>query len=227
MEVPEEIQALPGQEPWCTVTQPEKRSGSNTLLLLQLPMLDWNLEAPPVPDTTQSFCSLRADCHTDLRAHRCIERSLGALICSCTSPRREHSATVAKAFSHAQLAIISEHLGNQTNNYAEYTGLIRGLQAALACGVKRIRIKGDSKLVVMQVRLGPHFDQLCASQMGHCRVGCWYGLCHRLYISCCFCLRGQLSRFGLWHFADERSMAGAQRRPGTAPQAGLCTEEAL
>ena len=44
MEVPEEIQALPGQEPWCTVTQPEKRSGSNTLLLLQLPMLDWNLE---------------------------------------------------------------------------------------------------------------------------------------------------------------------------------------
>lgn len=50
-----------------------------------------------------------------------------------------------------QLAIVSEHLGRQTNNYAEYTGLIRGLQAALTCGVRHIRIKGDSKLVVMQV----------------------------------------------------------------------------
>ena len=64
----------------------------------------------------------------------------------------------AKASSHAQLAVISEYLGNQTNNYAEYTGLVRGLQAALACGVRRVTIKGDSKLVVMQVHLGPHFD---------------------------------------------------------------------
>ena len=53
-----------------------------------------------------------------------------------------------------QLATISEHLGHQTNNYAEYTGLLRGLQAALACGVRRIAIRGDSKLVVMQVPFG-------------------------------------------------------------------------
>ncbi|CAL5221077.1 g3203 [Coccomyxa viridis] len=50
-----------------------------------------------------------------------------------------------------ELAVISEYLGNQTNNYAEYTGLVRGLQAALACGVRRVTIKGDSKLVVMQM----------------------------------------------------------------------------
>ena len=57
------------------------------------------------------------------------------------------------ARSDVQLATISQHLGSQTNNFAEYTGLIQGLQAALTCGVKRIHIKGDSKLVVMQVAL--------------------------------------------------------------------------
>lgn len=57
------------------------------------------------------------------------------------------------AHCNVQLATISEHLGSQTNNFAEYTGLIQGLQAALTCGVKHIRVKGDSKLVVMQVAL--------------------------------------------------------------------------
>ena len=57
------------------------------------------------------------------------------------------------AHPDVQLATISEHLGSQTNNFAEYTGLIQGLQAALACGVKHIQVKGDSKLVVMQVAL--------------------------------------------------------------------------
>ena len=52
-----------------------------------------------------------------------------------------------------QFLSISEHLGSQTNNYAEYTALIRGLQAALICGVKHVRVKGDSKLVVMQVSM--------------------------------------------------------------------------
>ena len=54
---------------------------------------------------------------------------------------------------HVQLATVSEHLGSHTNNFAEYLGLIQGLQAALTCGVKHIRVKGDSKLVVMQVAL--------------------------------------------------------------------------
>ena len=57
------------------------------------------------------------------------------------------------AYSVVQLASISQHLGSQTNNFAEYTGLIQGLQAALTCSVRHIQVKGDSKLVVMQVAL--------------------------------------------------------------------------
>ena len=39
-----------------------------------------------------------------------------------------------------------------TNNVAEYTALLRGLEAALAHGVRRIRARLDSELVVRQVR---------------------------------------------------------------------------
>jgi len=39
-----------------------------------------------------------------------------------------------------------------TNNEAEYRGLLLGLHAALKHGVRHLAIRGDSKLVVMQVR---------------------------------------------------------------------------
>ena len=44
-------------------------------------------------------------------------------------------------------------LGHTTNNVAEYSALLRGLEAAQALGVKRIKCLGDSKLVVEQVGL--------------------------------------------------------------------------
>jgi ribonuclease HI len=39
----------------------------------------------------------------------------------------------------------------ETNNVAEYTGLITGLKAALNLGTKRITVKGDSDLIVKQM----------------------------------------------------------------------------
>jgi ribonuclease HI len=39
-----------------------------------------------------------------------------------------------------------------TNNYAEYQGLIMGLEMALLHSVKRLRIEGDSMLVIQQVK---------------------------------------------------------------------------
>jgi ribonuclease HI len=39
-----------------------------------------------------------------------------------------------------------------TNNQAEYSGLISGLEKALELGVRSIRAEGDSMLVVKQVR---------------------------------------------------------------------------
>ncbi len=44
-----------------------------------------------------------------------------------------------------------DYLGHRTNNYAEYTALIRGVEAALRLGAKKLAIKADSELVVRQV----------------------------------------------------------------------------
>lgn len=46
----------------------------------------------------------------------------------------------------------SFYLGNrQTNNYAEYVGLIEGLKKAIAVGVTDIHVEGDSLLVISQM----------------------------------------------------------------------------
>ena len=46
---------------------------------------------------------------------------------------------------------ISEYIGIATNNVAEYSALIRGLEEARALGVKRINVFLDSELVVRQI----------------------------------------------------------------------------
>lgn len=38
-----------------------------------------------------------------------------------------------------------------TNNEAEYSGLILGLQAAIRLGLRSVIVKGDSQLVIQQV----------------------------------------------------------------------------
>lgn len=47
-------------------------------------------------------------------------------------------------------AEISEPLGIQTNNFAEYQGLIKGLEAAIACGARSVEVRMDSELLVKQ-----------------------------------------------------------------------------
>lgn len=42
------------------------------------------------------------------------------------------------------------YLGFQTNNFAEYTGLIEGMKKALEMGVTDLSVKMDSELVVRQ-----------------------------------------------------------------------------
>ena len=45
----------------------------------------------------------------------------------------------------------SEYLERQTNNYAEYCGLIMGLQYAVEKDIKNLIVKGDSMLVIKQM----------------------------------------------------------------------------
>jgi len=49
-------------------------------------------------------------------------------------------------------ARLSQFLGIQTNNYAEYSGLIAVLQWAIENGTKRMRVVSDSELMVKQMK---------------------------------------------------------------------------
>jgi len=50
------------------------------------------------------------------------------------------------------LAELSEFLGIQTNNYAEYSGLLAVLRWAIENGVQRLRVISDSELMVKQMQ---------------------------------------------------------------------------
>ena len=50
------------------------------------------------------------------------------------------------------LAELSGSLGNTTNNIAEYNGLIAALQWAVDHDVTKLAIKGDSQLIIEQMR---------------------------------------------------------------------------
>lgn len=47
---------------------------------------------------------------------------------------------------------ISQYIGEQTNNVAEYKALSRGLEVALDLGIKKITCYLDSELVVKQIK---------------------------------------------------------------------------
>src|ERR671931_831471 len=49
-----------------------------------------------------------------------------------------------------KVAALSEYLGHQTNNYAEYNGLLAALDYALEHGGKALKVVADSELMVKQ-----------------------------------------------------------------------------
>jgi ribonuclease HI len=50
------------------------------------------------------------------------------------------------------VAKLSEYLGKQTNNYAEYSGLLAALTYALKHGFKALKVFSDSELMVKQIK---------------------------------------------------------------------------
>ena len=50
------------------------------------------------------------------------------------------------------VAELSEYLGKQTNNYAEYSGLLAALTYALKHGYKALKVFSDSELMVKQIK---------------------------------------------------------------------------
>lgn len=51
-----------------------------------------------------------------------------------------------------KIATLNEFLGRQTNNYAEYQGLLAALKYALQHGYKALKVVADSELLVKQIR---------------------------------------------------------------------------
>jgi len=54
--------------------------------------------------------------------------------------------------SGRKVASLSEYLGHQTNNFAEYQGLIAALEYALQKGPKALKVISDSELLVRQIK---------------------------------------------------------------------------
>ena len=68
------------------------------------------------------------------------------------NPGPAAGAAVLVAEDGRILAERAEYLGTATNNVAEYTGLIVGLEEAKRLGVTRLDVRMDSMLVVQQMR---------------------------------------------------------------------------
>jgi len=51
-----------------------------------------------------------------------------------------------------KVARLSQYLGHQTNNFAEYQGLIAALEYAVEHGPKALRVVSDSELLVRQIK---------------------------------------------------------------------------
>lgn len=59
---------------------------------------------------------------------------------------------VIKDETGKKIAGLSEYLGHQTNNFAEYQGLIAALEYALQHGPKALKLISDSELLVRQIK---------------------------------------------------------------------------
>src|SRR5712672_1343141 len=59
---------------------------------------------------------------------------------------------VLRAADGTPLVTLGRFIGRATNNVAEYRALITGLEKARELGAKKIRIRGDSELVIKQMR---------------------------------------------------------------------------
>ena len=59
---------------------------------------------------------------------------------------------VIKDETGKKIADLSEYLGHQTNNFAEYQGLIAALEYAIKHGYKALKVISDSELLVRQIK---------------------------------------------------------------------------
>src|SRR3954468_2493851 len=59
---------------------------------------------------------------------------------------------VIRAKDGTPLVTLGKFIGRATNNVAEYRALITAMEEALKLGAKKIQIRGDSELIIKQMR---------------------------------------------------------------------------
>jgi ribonuclease HI len=73
--------------------------------------------------------------------------------CSKGNPGRAGAGAVIYDSEMAEIWSSAEFVGpNSTNNEAEYTGLLIGLRRAVEMGITNLLVKGDSQLIVRQMK---------------------------------------------------------------------------
>jgi ribonuclease HI len=68
------------------------------------------------------------------------------------NPGPEGIGVVVQAADGTPLVTLGRYIGRATNNVAEYRALITALERARELGAKRIQIRGDSELIIKQMR---------------------------------------------------------------------------
>jgi len=84
-----------------------------------------------------------------------------------------------------KVAGLSEYLGHQTNNVAEYSGLLAALDYAVKNGSKALKVVSDSELMVKQIRgeykvKNPTLQELHARAKTLIRKLDWFTMQHTL-----------------------------------------------
>jgi ribonuclease HI len=115
-----------------------------------------------------------------------------------------------------KVAALSEYLGHQTNNFAEYQGLIAALEYAVTNGHKALKVISDSELLVRQIK-GIYKVKNAALQDLHGRAKeliaqlNWFSIGH--------VLRGHNEEADrLANAAMDKGMGRVARTPPPAPQ---------
>ena len=121
-----------------------------------------------------------------------------------------------------KVAALGEYLGHQTNNFAEYQGLIAALEYAVANGHKALKVISDSELLVRQIK-GIYKVKNAALQDLHARAKeliaklDWFSIGH--------VLRGHNEEADrLANAAMDKGMGRVARRPSSASVAKATVE---
>src|SRR5438270_9836376 len=105
---------------------------------------------PFYPPRTRSTSSKSAfEPHENPPEHHLIAHSDGG---ARGNPGPAGYGVVIKDETGRKVAALSEYLGHQTNNFAEYQGLIAALEYAIEHGPKAMKLISDSELLVRQIK---------------------------------------------------------------------------